>query len=238
MAYEQWRSRMEKEKQEGTIDRYVEHELFDMTWWSTGDVVVNSLDIPNSNAVRLLDLGSGWGRVAHAIKTRCPNISYVGVELTKELAETSKLVLKDFKNVNINQGDFFVVDIEKMNYSHAMSLRVLHYFTDKQKHDSLEKLRTLLTNDGKIFIAIPNKYCPLRWFTYKHAPLFSGKKLLRMIEEHGFKVDLYGSYNFLPPHKKLAQRKLLKSFEKLMRSTPILKYLGGMWFVTASRVKT
>jgi SAM-dependent methyltransferase len=226
---------MEAENASRQLDAYIVHELHDMTWWSTGDIIIKCLALSNKSAVKLLDVGSGWGRVAHVLKSRLPNITYHGFELTKELYEMSKKVMNEFDNVKFVCGDIFKIDIESTFYTHAISTRVIHYFSDDQKILFLDKIHDSLVISGKIFIAIPNRYCPLRWITYKHAPLYSGKRLCNLIGAHGFRVLSYGSYNFLPPFKRYQQKQYLKNYELIMKNISIFKYAGGLWYVTAEK---
>ena len=121
-------------------------------------------------------------------------------------------------------------------FTHAISIRVYHYLSHAEKRKFISKLLASMKIGGKIFIAIPNLYCPMRWITYKHAPLYNGSMLRKDVEKGGFRVEVEGSYNFFPPRMNFPSTSSLRIFELLCRKTPLIKYIGGLWFVQARKI--
>ena len=172
MAYDEWHKRAIDAKATGRLDQYVKDELYNITWWSTGDILVKTLDLRNNSSVKLLDYGSGWGRVGHTLNTNCPGITYQGVELTKEHSERSRQVLSEFPNTKVDHIDFFSYEIED-RYTHALSLRVMNFLSGEEKVKALKKMHLLLEDNGRIFVSIPNRLNPLRWVIDFNEPLYN-----------------------------------------------------------------
>ncbi len=57
------------------------------------------------NKQKILEVGSGSGYVLALINEICKKSQIYGIELTKELAERSKKILADKKNIQVFQGD-------------------------------------------------------------------------------------------------------------------------------------
>lgn len=236
MSYTQWYLQSNDPGSANKLNKYVTKRLFDLTWWSTGAIIAKSLNLYNSDAVKLLDIGSGWGRVIHSLKYNFNSIDVYGVELTKERSEFSRKVLSDFDNIDIKNGDFLSLDIPTDYFTHAISIRVIHYLSEEEKKKFMSKLWKSMKVGGKIFISIPNLFCPIRWFTYKHAPLFNGLNLKSLVESHGFKINRVGSYNFLPSNMRFSHDSSLRYVELFCRTIPIVNYTGGLWFIQAQKI--
>lgn len=237
MPYQDWINRAYDESIHGKLDNSVMNALFDLTWWSTGDIIVKSLQLEDSKEVKILDIGSGWGRVIHAIKTQLPSVNVQGVELAPALATASKTVLEPFNSntIDVINDDFFKVGLPESYYTHIISTRVIHYFSDEEKILCLNKAYRLLRPGGKVFFAIPNRYCPPRWFTYHHA-LFSGLKLMRIMKDVGYVIHRVGSYNFIPTVRRFSHDSRIRNFELLLRHIPVIRLMGGLWFVYGQKI--
>lgn len=235
MAYDEWHDRAADSKESGRLDRYVKDELFNITWWSTGDILIKTLGLKDCSNVNMLDFGSGWGRVAHTLNTHCPGISYQGVELTKEHAERSHQVLSGFPNSKVDHIDFFLYETEQ-RFTHALCLRLMNFLSDEEKVKALKKLHSLLDDNGRVFISIPNRLNPLHRLLNNNEPLYSGRKLNQFVRESGFRIDSSGSYNFIPPRFGLGFNAVLRGLERLLRVVPLIRYLGGLSYVTATKI--
>jgi len=60
---------------------------------------------PCINKPKILEIGSGSGYVLALINEISPNSEILGIEILKELANNSKRILKNKKNINIIQGN-------------------------------------------------------------------------------------------------------------------------------------
>ena len=155
-----------------------------------------------------------------------------GVELAPALASASKKVLEPFSinTVDIVNDDFLKVSLPESYYTHIISTRVIHYLSDEEKILCLNKAYRLLRPGGKAFFAIPNRYCPVRWFTY-HKALFSGLALMRMMKEVGYVIHRVGSYNFIPTTRRFSHESRIRHLELLLRHIAGIRLMGGLWFV-------
>ena len=195
MSYTQWYLQSNDPGSANKLNKYVTERLFDSTWWSTGAIIAQSPNLYNSDEVKLLNIGRRWGRVIYSLKYKFNNIDVYGVELTKERCECSRKVLSDFHNIDIKNAGFLSLDIPTDYLSHTISIRVIQYLSEEEKRKFMSKLWKSMKIGGEIFISIPNLFCPIRWFTCKHAPLFNGLNLKSLVESDGFKINRVGSYN-------------------------------------------
>lgn len=216
-------------------NKQIKSELYDFSWWATKDTILCNTKL--SNNMKLFEVGVGWGRIIHMLKTEFPQLKVEGIELTKELYERA-LDLVDrysFQDVSLFLGDILTFPSEqyKAQYDTVISVRVLHYISDKRK--TFQILYNLLKEGGIIFVSIPNKFCPLRWFTY-HNPLYSIFKLKVDLESAGFKKAKIGFYNFRFPFiRNKGSNKICRAIERFLRNSPLLRFIGGLSFVVAEK---
>ena len=237
MPYQDWINRAYKESIHGKLDDSITSALFDLTWWSTGDIILKSLQLDDSKVAKILDISSGWGRVIHAIKTRLPSVNVQGGELAPAQAIAPRSVLEPFDSntVEIINEDFFKVSLPESYYTHIISTRDIHYISDEEKTLFLNKAYRLLRPGGKVFFAIPNRYSPTRWITY-HSPLYSGLELKRAMEEVGYVIRRVGSYNFIPTVRRFSHHSSIRNLELLLRQVAVIRLMGGLWFVYGQKI--
>lgn len=72
--------------------------------------------IDKENIRSFVDLGCGNGRVLFFFNKKKPKISYVGVELFKNSFDTCVKILKNYKNIQIFNKNFFDLDFHKKSY--------------------------------------------------------------------------------------------------------------------------
>lgn len=139
----------------------------------------------------LLDVGSGTGAFASEMKQAGWQVT--GLEPDEDARKVA-LQINDVELNNINQ--FY--DLPENNFDAITMWHVLEHVHDLQ--DYIAKLKSLLKENGKLFIAVPNytsKDAAIYnefWAAYdvpRHLYHFSPQSMKMLIEKHGMKIEEY-----------------------------------------------
>jgi len=229
-AEEDWRKKATDRAASGFLEYMVSHELFDHTWAGAATYIRHGLKLqPNS---LILDAGCGWGRVVHALKYHDPSLRIDGIELTLEFVERARRLLSETKldnDVTISQGNLVEADFGDNKYDRFYSTRVLHYIEEKQT--VINKLYRALKPGGRGMIVLPNLYCPYRWFTYKHAPLYPIKSVGEIMRAAGFQKVEYGGHGFLPARPRFRHTSVVCRLDSMLSRTPLNRFAGLAYVV-------
>lgn len=87
------------------------------------------------------------------------------------------------------EGDFVDMEISQKDFDYIFMFHVLEHFNDPSS--ALEKAKSLLNNEGKIIIEVPNfgyesEYRPDYTFFHMHISLFTKTSLVSLMMRHGF----------------------------------------------------
>lgn len=156
--------------------------------WLKGEKRAYSL-VPEN--VRILDIGCGFGETLAYHKNR--NCDVYGCEADQNV----KKVADEF-GYNIHLGLFDPNQYQEKFFDYITMDQVLEHSTDPKK--ILSDIRTVLKDDGKLIITIPNangwgakkfgrKW--LHWHTPYHLQFFSKKSLQLTAEEANFKLESF-----------------------------------------------
>ncbi len=155
------------------------------------------------NKGKLLEIGAGQGYILEIFEKNGFEVS--GIEPSKSNVE---IINKKLKNGKCKHG-FVESEInQKERFDTIIMSHVLEHVVDSRK--DLEKLKEVLSDQGHLFIEIPNcgskKYLEESIFTQPHIHHFTKKsiqKLLESIQMKIIKVDtLNGEVNTLSEHFK------------------------------------
>jgi SAM-dependent methyltransferase len=229
-VWHQWAS---ERAQSGCLDRMVADELYDHTWRISGTQIADILKLRPGETV--VDAGSGWGRLIHALKSVIPDIKVRGYELTPEFVERSRELLRNTRldrDVVVERADLTRDPLPKHSSDAFYSSRVLHYIADK--HAALQNLYDCLKPGGRGVVIVPNRACPYRRFTYKHAPLCPIKTIGKIMAEVGFDDIRYGGFGFFPPRPRLSHKSVACRIDRVLSRTP-LKRIAGLAYVRGSK---
>lgn len=123
--------------------------------WPAGNkmrsTVIDALDpVPGQ---RLLELGCGSGRLAIAIKRRCPDVAITAVDGNRDILR----IARDRANqagmdIDFKLGDFTSCPLEG-TYDRVYSTLVLHHLTLDAKQQVFGRIRDLLVEGGSFVIA-------------------------------------------------------------------------------------
>jgi ubiquinone/menaquinone biosynthesis C-methylase UbiE len=123
--------------------------------WPAGNrmrsIVVDALD--PAPGQRLLELGCGSGRLAIAIKRRCPDVAITAVDGNRDILE----IARDRANqagvdIDFRLGDFTSCPLEG-SYDRVYSTLVLHHLTLDAKRQVFGRVGDLLVEGGSFVIA-------------------------------------------------------------------------------------
>lgn len=167
----------------------------------------------------VLEIGCGMGAITELLCKKCNSVT--AVELSKRRATATYLRCREYDNLEIIVGNLNDIQFNK-KYDYITLIGVLEYqnnFTSSSNpfKDFLAKIKQLLKPDGKLIIAIENKYGLKYWcgapedhsgipydginnYVYSNvARTFSKKQLERLVKSVGFKNTYF--YYPLPDYK-------------------------------------
>lgn len=168
----------------------------------------------------VLEIGCGLGAITGELCDRCHSVT--AVELSKRRATAALLRCREKENLEIIVGNLNDISFEK-KFDYITLIGVLEYqegYTDTQNPfcDFLKKIKGLLKPDGKLLIAIENKYGLKYWcgapedhtgipflglnqysLTNRKVKTFSKEELSGLVKESGFKNQYF--YYPLPDYK-------------------------------------
>jgi 2-polyprenyl-3-methyl-5-hydroxy-6-metoxy-1,4-benzoquinol methylase len=113
----------------------------------------------------LLEIGSGWGALTGLFCEKVDKVT--AVELTKKRAEITAYRHKEKSNLTVIAGNIDRIQIKK-KFDYVTSIGVLEYagkYTNSENpyFDFLLKLKSFLKDDGRLIIAIENKFGLKYW---------------------------------------------------------------------------
>ena len=151
---------------------------------------------------KILDLGCGNGR--HLIPFTKKGFDCYGIDFSKNMINNSK---ESFKKNNLKatfkQGTLTKIPFKDNNFDYIICLASFHHLNKKEQSTSLKEIKRVLKPNGKLFIAVWNKWQPRFIFKSKEQMIpwkvkdktyqryyylfniFEFKKLLR---KHNFEI--------------------------------------------------
>lgn len=109
----------------------------------------------------VLEIGAGMGAITEALCEKCKEV--VSVELSKNRATSIAERNKDKENLEIIVGNLNDVDFKGKKFDYITLIGVFEYAalytnTENPYDDFLNNIKKLLKEDGKLLIAIENKF--------------------------------------------------------------------------------
>lgn len=175
---------------------------------------------PFKKDASVLEIGCGLGAITNMLCERCKDVT--AVELSKKRATATLLRCRERENLKIIVGNLNDIEFEK-KFDYITLIGVLEYqgqYTDTENPfvDFLKNIKKLLKPDGRLLIAIENKYGLKYWcgaredhtgipfdginqyqVGNKNATTFSKEELHEVIKESGF-LNTYFYYP-MPDYK-------------------------------------
>jgi cyclopropane-fatty-acyl-phospholipid synthase len=173
---------------------------YSMGWWEDGatdleqaqiqmiDRVIERLGIVDGD--RILDFGCGWGCVPNYIMSKFPNVQFTGLNLSHHQCEYIRHKMQDPNShlssgrFTLHEGDLNEAQFEE-KFDKILSIGVFCHVGNLT--NAFQKLASLLTSEGKVFIHLITARIPNNMssgFTHKY------------IFPHG----RYWNYDAIPSH--------------------------------------
>ena len=120
---------------------------------------------PFKEESEVLEIGCGMGAITGMLCDKCASVT--SIELSKRRAMATLLRCREKENLEIIVGNLNDINFEK-KYDYITLIGVLEYQgnytdTDNPYIDFLSKIKSLLKPEGKLLIAIENKYGLKYW---------------------------------------------------------------------------
>jgi len=191
------------------LDSYKNGKNIDITkndlFYLTTDIRTNILNwYPFTKNDDVLEIGCGCGTLTELLCNKCKTVTCI--EGSKRRAEITYYRHQNKKNLEIFAGNFNSITLEK-KFDYIVLIGVFEYAkrffeSDKPFHMFLEKIKKLLKPDGKILIAIENRYGIKYWAGANEDHLYQPYIGLESYENTD--IQTFGKEEFID---------LIKSFE-------------------------
>jgi cyclopropane fatty-acyl-phospholipid synthase-like methyltransferase len=136
---------------------------------------------------RVVEIGCGRGEILSIVRDQL-GCQVLGIEPSRAQASAAASRF----GVEVIQGDLDSADLQGNRADALVMCHVLEHFHDPLA--ALIRCRDLVTDDGWIFIEVPNILQPnsrkrlSRWLAFEHMYYFSLGTLSRLLEQAGFRV--------------------------------------------------
>lgn len=189
---------------------------------------------------KILDVGCGNGHLLRAAISR--GWRTVGYDVDEK---TTQAVSREL-GIDVQSGDFFSIDYENEEFDVVSMHQVLEHL--KQPNEYLTKINSIIKKDGCLFIGIPNiKSLANRFKSFlekrglrkrnigkyydsdHHVLYFEPQTLIRLLENHGFKVVYQRN-----GHSSKANQSGLKRF--FMRNLTEYFFARSTFFIIAKKL--
>jgi 2-polyprenyl-3-methyl-5-hydroxy-6-metoxy-1,4-benzoquinol methylase len=100
---------------------------------------------------KILDVGCGSGYLAKLLKTRAPDLTVDGIDISRVALDRAKQHLHEFWQLNIDQKDF---PLGPESYDTAVCVEVLEHLYDPEH--ALKEIYRILQPGGRAVITVPN----------------------------------------------------------------------------------
>jgi 2-polyprenyl-3-methyl-5-hydroxy-6-metoxy-1,4-benzoquinol methylase len=159
--------------------------------WILGENNLGQFEFRNKNGKTFLDVGSGdcqnlWDAAQMGYKSYGYDVD-----------STSRIIGMKY-GLDVRSGKHIADVYSGFSFDYVQLNQVIEHLTDPQ--DQLRAIRTLLANDGKVFISTPNSNSLNRfifgrrwinWHVPYHQHHFSKKSLRKLVENEGFKISRF-----------------------------------------------
>ena len=202
--------------------------------------------IPN-NLSSVIEIGSGSGALAKAIKLRSPNTHYTGVEIIDEYAILSKRYCDVVLTDNIEKPDHELTRLIQNASAIVFSDVLEHLYNPWQ---TLKFLRSEISNECAIYASIPNiqhwsiifgllsgnfNYTDSGLLDRTHIRFFTKNTIISMFKDCGFEVKSISPriFNFPEQDKYLSLIKEVSEKLQIDKSTAVVNSAAFQYTVSA-----
>ena len=176
---------------------------------------------------RVLEVGSGWGRIIVGMKMMLPELQIVGVDLVNELTRHAKAVVSaetGYLDVRFCVGDAQELPFRTAQFDAVISARVLQYVPSPAL--AVREFARVTKPGGKVVVLLPNRLNPIRQYRYP-ARLYAPSEIGAWFDKARLQGIDTRSICFIPPWFRASHRSALLSLEVLQK-VPVINQYGGL----------
>lgn len=157
----------EKKYKENEFDKIFENDIRWPIFYHLTDIRKNILNwYPFNKDSEVLEIGAGMGAITGILCDKVKKVT--AVELSKQRAQSIMNRCADKENLEIIVGNFNDIKFENKEFDYITLIGVFEYAalytnTENPYIDFLNNIKTLLKPNGKLLIAIENKFGMKYW---------------------------------------------------------------------------
>lgn len=186
------------------------------------------------SGARVLDIGSGHGRVCQLVVETVENLRLTAVDMSRELLRN--FVVEPGTNGVTLQLIEANVDTDGLPFTDdtfdvVVSNRVFHYLSDPVA--GLREAKRVAKPGGRIVVSVPNRLNPIKYLTYRRAALYAPSDVggwFTACELGSVSVE---SMCFFPSARCCHR---LASLAEMVSAVPLVGLLGGSVLVSGEKV--
>lgn len=165
--------------------------------------------------VRILDAGSGWGRIAKHFQT---DGELIGFDITKSLLQNQQQIAPDATQI---RGDASQLPFCSNSFDLVYASRMLHYVDNYES--ILSEFSRVTKPGGNVVIVQPNAWNPYRHFNY-YTNLLSPSEVSSSFNRLGFSDVETIYFGFSHPSMPIP---VLENIGQI----PLIRRIGGLFIV-------
>ena len=185
------------------------------TYFGSYDLILN---LCPKSAKKVLDVGCGPGRLSYELIKKGYEVT--GIDYSSRAIEFAKIM--------VPEGKFYVLDLTnkkdfitfESSFDIIILREVLEHIDPKYHNQILDYLFSLLDKDRILILTVPTKR--VYRDPQKHYKHFDREEIVKLLEEHNFKVDkIIGNIRYDFWYKLMFNNKLINLFDALL-APPLL----------------
>ena len=133
-------------------DRFIAPAVMDMR-----DAVVDDYLADLPRGARVLEVGCGGGQLAHAVLEQRPDLSWVGVDVSKDQIERARRRNADHQNAELVVGDALALPFADQCFDATVSIASIKHWPDQSK--GLAECVRVLRPGGVLVVVEADRGC-------------------------------------------------------------------------------
>lgn len=131
---------------------------------------------------RILDVGSGFGKLTQDVAEHCPDSKVFGIDLLDSLTEQAKMnaTVLGIQNVEFKTASAYALPFEDEAFETVFSFFMLHHLDEIPR--GLAEIRRVLQDEGRFLATEP--------IGHHHGPNYSATDWERIFAEAGFMAEV------------------------------------------------
>jgi len=214
--------------------KMLKKELYNHTFRAAIDTFVSQSRI--NEAQKVLDIGCGWGRIIIGLLKRFPNLEISGIDISEEAISRAPTLIEQetgVSSVDLRIGTAEELPFADNSFDCIISTRAFQYIQNPQ--GAMQEVTRVLKPHGRVTISVPNKYNPMRYFTY-HTQLLTSRDLSGWMTSADLNLISTGSMVYCPPSVlTFSEDSWWIHVDRALAKLPGISRIGGLAWATAEK---